>query len=243
MFSMEMWGLLAPAFIAGLLIASTHVPLGQEVLKRGIIFIDLAIAQIAGLGVVTAHVFFDAYENWFSMFFALAFALGAGGVFSWLERRTPQYQEALIGCAFVLSASLIILLLANDPQGGEHMRDLLAGQILWVSWSQIALTGGVYALLLAIWFKKRSLFFLVFPITVTLSVQLIGVYLVFASLIIPALGTVKIPESKKLIAGYTIATLAFAGGLIVSTVYDMPSGPVIVCAYAVVSLLCFMKKW
>ncbi len=241
MFSIEMWGILAPAFFTGLLVASTHVPLGQEVLKRGIIFIDLAIAQIAGLGVVTAHVFFDSYSTWFSMIFALIFALSAGGLFSWLEKRAPQYQEALIGSAFVIAASLIILILTNDPHGGEHMKDLLAGQILWVSWSQILFTGIVYAILLAVWFKKRSMFFLIFPIAVTLSVQLVGVYLVFASLIIPALGTIRISEDKRLISGYAIATIAFTGGLIASTIYDLPAGPVIVCSYALVSFIFFKR--
>lgn len=244
--SPEMLGLLVPAFIAGLIVASTHVPLGQEVLKRGIIFIDLAIAQIAALGIVFAHVMFQAEGSIVSMLSALLFALSAGGIFAWLEKKAPQHLEALIGSTFVLSASLAILLLANDPHGGEHMQDMLAGQILWVSWQQLAVTGVIYAGLLGAWFGLRQhrakLFYLVFPIAITLSVQLVGVYLVFASLIIPALGTVKFAGGKRLWAGYSIAALSFVAGLTLSTLYDFPSGPVIVCCYPLFALTFYFKK-
>ena len=241
MLSPEMLGLLAPAFIAGLIVASTHVPLGQEVLKRGIIFIDLAIAQIAALGVVFAHVIFQAENNVLPFICALIFALASGGLFAWLEKISSQHLEALIGSAFVLSASLAILLLANDPHGGEHMQDILTGQILWVDWPQLLLTSVVYAGLLGMWFnlkeKRNRYFYFLFPIAVTFSVQLIGVYLVFASLIIPALATVKLDSKKRLFTGYLIAALSFSIGLIFSTLFDLPSGPAIVCAYPVFALI------
>lgn len=244
--SPEMLGLLAPAFIAGLIVASTHVPLGQEVLKRGIIFIDLAIAQIAALGVVFAHVMFQADDSVLSVLSALFFALCAGGIFAWLEKIAPKNLEALIGSAFVLSACLAILLLANDPHGGEHMQDMLAGQILWVSWTQLIITGLVYTVLLFAWFRfkqyRSKRFYLVFPIAITLSVQLVGVYLVFASLIIPALGTAKLKGSKRLVKGYAIAILSFTFGIVISTWCDLPSGPVIVCTYPAFALLFSLKK-
>ena len=240
--SPEMLGLLAPAFIAGLIVASTHVPLGQEVLKRGIIFIDLAIAQIAALGVVFAHVMFQAEDSILPVISALFFALAAGGLFAWLERQAPKHLEALIGSAFVLSASLSILLLENDPHGGEHMQDMLAGQILWVDWKQLLITGVVYTGLLGAWFglkqHRTKLFYLIFPIAITLSVQLVGVYLVFASLIIPALGTVRFKGTNRLWMGYAIAAFSFVVGLCISTLYDLPSGPVIVWVYPVIS--CFV---
>ena len=244
--SPEMLGILAPAFIAGLIVASTHVPLGQEVLKRGIIFIDLAVAQIAALGVVFAHVIFQAENDILSVLLALAFALAAGGAFALLEKKAPQQLEAIIGSAFVVSASLTILLLTHDPHGGEHMQDMLAGQVLWVDWPQLAITGLIYAVLLGIWFslkqKREQLFYMIFPIAITLSVQLVGVYLVFASLIIPALGTVIYKDGTRLLIGYLIAALSFACGLMVSTWYDLPSGPVIVCAYPVFALFLSLRK-
>lgn len=242
--SFEMLGLLAPAFCAGLVVAVTHVPLGQEVLKRGIIFIDLAIAQIAALGVIVGNVVFHAEQGVVPIILALLFALAGGGLFGWLERKAPKSQEAFIGCAFVLSASLILLLLAGDPHGGEEVEGLLAGQILWVSWKQVAVTAVLYAAILSLWFrfqaKREILFYALFPVTVTLSVQLIGVYLVFASLIIPALGAAHF--ERKLKAGYIIAFLAITGGLILSVTSDLPAGPLLVCTYAITSGVAYFVK-
>lgn len=238
--SFDMLGLLAPAFFAGLIVASTHVPLGQEVLKRGIIFIDLAIAQIAALGMIFAHVVFASEGGMLPLVMAMAFALCAGALFAMLEKIAPDKLEALIGCTFVISACLSILLLSQNPHGGEHMQDLLAGQILWVDWRHVLLVGCVYTLILVLWFLMRHhrklLFFFLFPVTVTLSVQLVGVYLVFASLIVPALAT------NRLFRGYVIAALAFLSGLILSTIYDLPSGPAIVCCYPAIAFLLRQKK-
>lgn len=237
--SSDMLGLLAPAFAAGLAVAFTHVPLGQEVLRRGIIFIDLAIAQIAALGSVFAHVLFQMEGEGsaaLSLVFALAFALTAGGVFAWLEKSAPAHQEALIGTAFVVSACLAILLLAGDPHGGEHLQGLLSGQILWVGWTQVGWTALAYIVLMGLWFGKArdrpALFFFVFPLAVTLSVQLVGVYLVFATLIVPALASASVSPPRRLIAGYVVAFVALVAGLLVSTAWDLPAGPTLVCSYA-----------
>lgn len=246
--TIEMLGLLAPAFFAGLVVASIHVPLGQEVLKRGIIFIDLAIAQIAALGVVVCNVFFHVEGGILPFALALLFAMAGSGFFAWLERAAPKYQEAFIGCSFVISASLIILILSHDPHGGEEMQGLLSGQILWVGWTQVMWTGLVYTGLLAAWFvmkaQRARLFFIIFPVMITMSVQLVGVYLVFASLIMPALATAFMQGNNKLWTGYGIAALSFAGGLTASTLFDMPAGPAIVCCYPLVSLclILFMAR-
>lgn len=237
--SPEMLGLIAPAFCAGLVVAATHVPLGQEVLRRGIIFIDLAIAQIAALGMVVSHIVFGLDYGLAPYGLAMGFALLGGGLFAWLERRAPARQEAFIGSAFVLSACLILILLAGDPHGGEHVQGLLAGQILWASWRDIAVTAAVYAAILILWFRfsgnRGLLFYILFPVAVTLSVKLVGIYLVFASLIIPALGALKF--RRHLIAGYAISLAALAFGLLVSVKADLPSGPVIVCAYAISAMV------
>jgi zinc/manganese transport system permease protein len=242
--STEILGLLLPATICGLVVASIHIPLGQEVLKRGIIFIDLAVAQIAALGVVISQSIFHIEEGFIPFITALCFALSGGMLFAWLGRIAPKYQEAFIGSAFVISASLIIVLLTNNPHGGEEIHRLLSGQILWVSWKQIFSTAAIYAVMLIFWFKMQShrelLFYTIFPIAITLSVQLVGIYLVFASLIIPALGALGFRH--KLIAGYIISLLSVLGGLILSTLTDLPSGPVIVCFYAVVSVLAYSIK-
>ncbi len=238
--SADMMGLIAPAFIAGMIVSAVHVPLGQEVLRRGIIFIDLAIAQIAALGVVSAGVIFHLEEGVWPFFFALLFALGGSGLFSLMEKKSPQHQEAFIGCAFVVAACGILLMLANHPHGGEEIEGLLAGQILWVSWSQIFWSAAVYAAALAAWFGmprwRRGLFYGIFPVVITISVQLIGVYLVFAILIMPALGAIKFKECSRLAIAYGIAFTAIAAGLIISVLADFPAGPMIVLALAAISL-------
>ena len=188
------WGILGPALIAGLLVLSTHVPLGTQVLDRGIVFIDLAIAQIAGLGVIAAHALGMPDGGVMVQLAAVTAALLGALLLTWTERRLPEQQEALIGVLFILAACSGILLLAGNPRGGEHLRDLLVGQILWVSTTQLLWLAAVSALLLLAiwqgWVKRlgRFGFYAVFSLAVTASVQVVGVYLVFSSLIIPALG-------------------------------------------------------
>ena len=129
--------LLMPAFIAGLLVLATHVPLGAKVLARGIVFIDLAIAQIAALGVIVAGAA-EGNPRGIGVQIAAAIAALLGALLlTWTEKRWPKVQEAQIGTLFVLAATGGILVLAHNPHGGEHLRDLLAGQILWVSYPQL----------------------------------------------------------------------------------------------------------
>src|SRR5262249_12078938 len=122
--------ILWPAFLAGLLVLSTHVPLGQQVLARGIVFIDLAIAQVAGLGVTVADAFGFEPAGWRVQAAAVGAALLASVLLTWSERKWPEVQEALIGVLFVLAACIELLVLSNNPHGGEHLKDLLVGQIL-----------------------------------------------------------------------------------------------------------------
>ncbi|NYT28276.1 MAG: metal ABC transporter permease [Candidatus Thiodubiliella endoseptemdiera] len=234
------YAILGPAFIAGLLILATHVPLGQEVLKRGIIFIDLAIAQIAGLGVITAYRFGWEAHGWEVQIAAVGSALIAATVLGWLEKRCQKYQEALIGVTFILAATASILLLADNPHGGESLKDLLVGQILWITWGQLLPTALVAGLILLVLFKfKQQLnhlgFYLLFAIAVTSSVQLVGVYLVFASLIIPALGSIG--SNKVLLKGYIIGGSGYGLGLIASSLMDLPSGAVIVWSITIIAIL------
>ena len=121
------WSILWPAFAAGLLVTATHVPLGMQVLKRGIVFIDLAIAQIAGLGVVFADWLGREPQGWAVQACALAAALAGALLLTWTEKRWPDVQEAMIGVTFILAASAALLLLASNPHGGEHLKELLVG--------------------------------------------------------------------------------------------------------------------
>ena len=234
--------ILGPAFLAGLLVIATHVPLGQEVLKRGIIFIDLAIAQIAGLGIIAAHSFGFEVDGWLVQVIAGASAMLDALLLNWTESHWQQGQEALIGVIFILAATTGILMLANNPHGGEHLQELLSGQILWVNLSTLLWVALLYVFVLLLWLRFKTRlgnlgFYLLFALTVTASVQLVGVYLVFSSLIIPALATLRLNllGKHRLFWGYCIGISGYAAGLVVSTVTDLPSGPMIVWCLALVA--------
>jgi len=239
------FSILGPAFAAGLLVLATHVPLGIEVLRRGIIFIDLAIAQMAGLGALAGMLYWtDAAEGgqpFAVQACSLGAALGGALLLTWTERKFPDIQEALIGCLFVLSASVALLLIGQNPHGGEHIKDLLAGQILWVLWPQIGLVAVLYTALLGAWFGYRHRFgragfYVIFAFAVTASVQLVGVYLVFASLIMPALALRRTKGIRQLVAAYGTGAVGLAAGLILSALFDLSTGPTIVATLAVCAL-------
>ena len=229
----EHLGILAPAFVAGLIVLLSHLPLGREVVRRGIIFIDLAIAQMAGLGIILASALGLDTEGWLLQAVALASAIGGALLISLLEKLAGAQQEAMIGICFVLAASASLMLLANNPHGGEHLHDLLSGQILWVSWQQLWLPGLVSLALLTLYLLRPALFrgrlfYLLFALAITQSVQLVGVYLVFSSLVMPALATIRLTERPALAAGLLIGLAAYACGLLLSLFSDLPSGAVIV---------------
>jgi zinc/manganese transport system permease protein len=232
------WGILGPALIAGLLVLATHVPLGMQVLDRGIVFIDLAIAQIAGLGVIAADAVGLPEGGVAVQAAAVCAALLGAWLLTWTEKRAPQQQEALIGVMFILAACAGILLLAGNPHGGEHLKDLLVGQILWVNKTQLLWLAGLSALLLAAlrlgWVERlgRFGFYGAFALAVTASVQLVGVYLVFSSLIIPALATRAHVGARRDAIAYGVGIAGYGLGLALSALFDLPSGAVIVWTLA-----------
>lgn len=235
-------GILGPACLAGLIVLATHVPLGTRVLARGIIFIDLAIAQVAALGVILAQ-FLGVDEHGAGVQVAAAAAALAGAaLLSATDRRWPHYQEPLIGTLFVLAATGGLLLLANNPHGGEHLKDLLVGQILWVSAGQLWPAALISAALLGVIAWRRGAleglaFYGVFALAITVSVQLVGVYLVFASLIVPALATAGMRGRARLVVAYAIGAGGYVLGLGLSAVLDLPSGAMIVWTLAGCGLL------
>lgn len=232
--------ILGPALLAGLLVTLTHIPLGQRVLQRGIIFLDLAIAQVAGLGLIAAHSFHFEPGGWQVQLIAFNAAVIGVLVLNFTEQRWPQIQEALIGSLFVLASSGSILLLATNPTAGEQLKEMLVGQILWVSYEQLIPVAILYAAILAVWFsiaqRASSLaFYLLFALTITASVQLVGVYLVFATLILPALA-IKNIATRSLRYGYSIGIAGYLSGLILASVFDLPAGAMIVYSLAITAL-------
>ena len=235
--------ILWPALVAGLLVTATHVPLGNQVLERGIVFIDLAIAQVAGVGVILADALGWEPTGAAAQVAALSAALACALLLTWTERRWPEVQEAIIGVVFVLASSTAVLLLATNPHGGEHLKDLLVGQILWVNPAQLPLVALIYGVILALWFGLgerlgRAGFYAIFACAVTVSVQLVGLYLVFVTLVVPALAT-WYSRGRLLLKGYLVGALGYALGLIASLATDLPSGPMIVCAIIALGLLVF----
>jgi zinc/manganese transport system permease protein len=233
--------ILWPAFIAGLLITATHVPLGMQVLQRGIVFIDLAVAQVAGLGVILADFLGWEPTGAAVQIAALGAALACAMLLTWTEKRWPEVQEAIIGVVFVVGSSVALLLLAKNPRGSENLRELLIGQILWVNPSSLPLVALLSAGILAVWLPFRERlgrigFYALFALAVTVSVQLAGLYLVFATLVVPALSTYYDPRRRYLKA-YAVSVLGYAAGLIISAVADLPSGAMIVCAIVTVGAI------
>jgi zinc/manganese transport system permease protein len=233
--------ILLPAFIAGLLVLATHIPFGMKILERGVIFADLAVAQIAGMGVVIAGLLDLTEQPLLVQLIAAASALCGAGLLAWIENRLADVKEACIGLTFVLAASGGILLMSRDVHSGEHLKDLLVGQILWVSTNQLIATALLTAVLLALWqwskLKTRNLgFYALFALAVTASVQLVGVYLVFASLIVPALATYRI-TAHRMVYAFAIGIAGYAVGLLLSAWFDLPSGATVVWAMAAVGVV------
>lgn len=250
------WTIILPALAAGICVLLSHVPLGQEVLKRGIIFIDLAVAQFAGLGLVAATVFGAHLHN--PLYIQLiAFASAISGAFllnaaeGWFAKRQGDHNgsghthhlEAFIGICFVLAATGSILLLSREVHGGQHLKDLLVGQILWTQWTQL-LFPLVIGLVVFIAHQLKPelfagrLFYILFALAITASVQLVGVYLVFASLIIPALAVylANITSKKSIVLAFILGVLAYFLGLLASSLFDLPAGAVIVWVMAVLAI-------
>jgi zinc/manganese transport system permease protein len=235
--------ILLPAFGAGLLVTATHVPLGMQVLARGIVFIDLAIVQVAGCGVLLADQLGFEAEGIAVQIAALVAALGGALLLTWTEKLWPDVQEAVIGVVFVLAASGGVLLLASNVHGSEHLRDLLVGQILWAQPGRLVWTAVIYAAVLALWFGVgerlgRVGFYVLFAVAVTVSVQLVGVYLVFATLIVPPLATRRMGRGRLPLA-LGLGAAGYAIGLVLSTALDLPSGPAIVWVLVALALGCY----
>ena len=238
-----------PALVAGLLILASHVPLVQQVLKRGIVFIDLAIAQLAALGAIMAaqwhlgelflghgdgydhsHGYAQLNEEWITLGVAILFSIMGSLLVAWINHNLPNWREAFIGLIYVCSASLLVLFVAGQPQGGQALTRTLSGDILWLSWSDL-IPLAVMAILIQLVSIFRSewlerFFYFAFAITITLSVTQAGIYLVFASLIAPALSAEV--RGRSILWAYFAGVIGFGGGLIIAWSLDLPAAATIV---------------
>ena len=261
--------IMLPALVAALILLSLHAYQGIHVIARGIIFVDLAIAQMAALGWTAAtFVGFEAGSTG-AYFIGLLTSLLAAGLFS-VTRMNHRYitQEAIIGIVFVVASAATILLASQAPRGAEHVEALLTGSLLWVTWPKIARIGAVYAVLgLLHWLLRRRfltislqpelaksagwsikgwdfLFYALFGVMVTLSVDVAGVLLVFSFLVIPAVVAFLFAGRPRalLAIAWLAGTVATVAGLLISYMADLPTGPVVVCAFAAVLLTAFALR-
>jgi len=258
-----MLDVLALPFLACLVLTGIHVYLGLHVLARGVIFVDLALAQVAALGITAAFLAGHAIQSPAAYWYALTFAVaGAGFLAASRTHRVALPQEAIIGIVYVVSAAAAILALDRAPQGAEQIKQLLVGSILTVTPTEVGTVAALYAALGALhWLVRRplleisldaggarargrrvvawdALFYVTFAVVVTSSVRLAGVLLVFAYLVIPAALAVLVVASvrARLAVGWTVGVLASAGGLAAAYRWDLPTGAsVVTCLGAVLA--------
>jgi zinc/manganese transport system permease protein len=236
--------LLWPPFLVATALVGIHTYFGLQVLARNIVFVDLALAQVAGVGTTVAYMLGHAPQSppayGYSLLFTLLAALLLSATRAWSGRIS---QEALIGVIYVVAAAAAMLLIDQAPQGAEHIKQLLTGNILTAGWSDLAAIVPLYASvgLLHRYFRDRLpgawpsefLFYASFGVVVTSSVALAGVLLVFSFLIVPAaIGALHADaEARQIAIGWAAGTCASALGLGLSYLLDLPTGAAMVCTF------------
>jgi zinc/manganese transport system permease protein len=251
--------------LACLLLPPLLVYLGLHVVRREIIFVDLALAQVAALGSCVAVLLGHDAHDWQTFGWSLGFTVAGAVVFTLTrtkDHRVPQ--EALIGIVYVVAAAAGILLLSRSAHGDEELRRTLVGEILLVRPAEIVKTFAVFAVIgvahyvfrrqfLALSYGAESpcwargwdfAFYLLFGLAVTSFVQIGGVLLTFSYLIVPAVGASFLTDAigLRLLLGWLLATVASVGGLYGSYVFDLPTGAAVVCALGVALLLAGMAS-
>ncbi len=268
---MTVLDLLLPAFVASLILTGIHAYLGVHVVERGVIFVDLSLAQIAALGTTAAYLAGYDLHSWGAYFFSLGFTFLGAAIFAFtrVHRQTRIPQEAVIGIVYAVSAGLAILVMSKATQETEHLKEMLVGNILSVTWPELAKTGVLYSLvgLFHYAFRERFLlismhepeaerrglnirfwdflFYVSFGFVVTSSVAIAGVLLVFCFLIVPSVAAMLFSErlGPRLAIGWTSGALVSAGGVWLSFVLDLPTGATIVATFGVMLLALAAVRW
>jgi zinc/manganese transport system permease protein len=250
-------------FLACLVLTGIHAYLGLHVLARGVIFVDLALAQVAALGVTAAVLAGHAPQSDAAWYYALAFTAGGAGLFA-LTRQRPDGtrervpHEATIGIVYAVAAAATVLVLDRVPQGGEQIKQLLVGSILGVTGEDVGHVAALYTAVAAVhWLCRRPflaislgesvprtrlwdfVFYFTFGVVVTSSVRMAGVLLVFSYLIVPAVVGAGLATGigARLLIGWGVGALASVAGLVVSYTADLPTGAAIVASFGAVLAL------
>jgi len=262
---MSIFQILLPAFVASLILTGIHAYLGVHVVERGVIFVDLSLAQIAALGSTVAYLAgYDVHSST-AYVFSLGFTFLGAAIFAFSRshRKTRIPQEAIIGIVYAVSAAIAILVMSKATQETEHLKEMLVGNILSVSWKELAKTAILYSLVGVFHyvFRRRFLtismnepeamrlgwnirfwdflFYMSFGFVVTSSVAIAGVLLVFCFLIVPAVTAMLFSErlGPRLAIGWTMGAIVSAGGVALSYLMDLPTGATIVGTFGVALLI------
>jgi zinc/manganese transport system permease protein len=259
--------LFLPPLVACLVIVAIHSYLGLHVIAREVIFVDLSLAQMAALGSAVAILAGSESDSTAALIYALGFTSLGAAVFALTrsDERGRVPQEAIIGIVYVVASAAAILVADRTPRGGEAIKDILVGSLLWVTWPTIIRLAGIYAAIgLFHWImRKRFLtisfqpatalakgwsirwwdfwFYLSFGIVITFSVPIAGVLLVFSFLVVPAAIAFQFTDRQGALAvvAWLTGALASASGLLISFHYDLPTGPIVVCMFGVLLLIAF----
>lgn len=264
---MEILPFLLPPFVASLILTGIHAYLGVHVVERGVIFVDLALAQIAALGATIAIVAGMDPHGTRAYWISLGFTFLGAGIFALARtRRAHIPQEAFIGITYAVASAAAILAMSKATGETEHLKDMLVGNILAVSWEEVRWTALLYAaiglfhylfrhkfLLISIHPREAEaqgisirlwdfLFYASFGFVVTSSVAIAGVLLVFCYLIVPSVGAMLFADriGPRLAIGWTMGTLVSALGVFLSVRLDTPTGATIVCTFGGVLLAMFL---
>ncbi|HKC23265.1 MAG TPA: metal ABC transporter permease [Thermoanaerobaculia bacterium] len=256
---MTVFQILLPAFVASLILTGIHAYLGVHVVERGVIFVDLALAQIAALGSTVAYLSgFDIHST-AAYLFGLAFTMLGAAIFAFgkVHGRTRIPQEAIIGISYAVAAACAVLVMSKATRETEHLKEMLVGNILAVSWPELARTAALYAMIGAFHFVFRKrfltistneaeaerlgwnvrfwnfLFYASFGFVVTSSVAIAGVLLVFSFLIVPSVAAMLFSEriGPRLAIGWTMGVIVSAIGVYLSFTADLPTGATIVATF------------
>jgi len=258
---MDTLAFLLPPFIASLILTGIHAYLGVHVVERGVIFVDLSLAQIAALGTTIAVLYGLNPHGGATYFVSLLFTFIGAAVFSTIRGHKARIpQEAVIGICYAVASAAAILAMSKSVEETEHLKEMLVGNILTVSWFEVGKTAALYGAigLFHFIFRKKFLaismdhekaeasglsvrfwdflFYSSFGFVVTSSVSIAGVLLVFCYLIVPSVGAMLYAENigPRLAIGWTMGTLVSALGVYLSLKLDLPTGATIVCTFAIV---------
>jgi zinc/manganese transport system permease protein len=262
---MTVFELLLPAFVAALILTGIHAYLGVHVVERGVIFVDLSLAQIAALGTTVAYLLGYDLHSTAAYLCSLGFTFLGAGVFAMtrVHHKTRIPQEAIIGIVYAVAAAVSMLVMSKATQETEHLKHMLVGNILSVSWPEIAKTALLYALVGAFHFIFRHrfllismngeeaerrgwnvrfwdfLFYVSFGVVVTSSVAIAGVLLVFCFLIVPSVAAMLFAERlwTRLAIGWSLGAVVSAAGVMLSFELDLPTGAAIVATFGAALLL------